>query len=1480
MRNFYLFLALSVALGLSACFDAAAPTDDTAPAEVVDSGEPADLTQATDTPDVPAIIDTAKLEAVTADTAGAETAAATCPGGAGCPCKDNFDCDIALCIVTPNGKQCGQKCIDTCPTDFKCVLVDAGAGDLTNVCVPKAGHLCDPCGANKDCASLGIVSPVCVNLGAEGSFCGIDCTTTGDCPVGYNCGEATSIEGSKTKQCLRAPDTAKPNQPGVCPCSAFAMAQTRKTTCYTESKDGTGKVIGKCGGSRLCGSSGLTLCTSPSASAEVCNGKDDDCDGATDESACDDNNPCTADPCDPTKGPTDGCTHPIVSGPCDADGSLCTDGDSCAAGKCLAGKSKACDDSNPCTKDSCASATGCVATPDDGAPCDDENPCSVGDACQASKCVSGPAKSCASTDVCVNGKCSLTDGKCKFSDKPDGLPCNDGTVCTKSDACKLGNCVGTVASCDDGNPCSDDGCDAVAGCLYTNNNLPCSDGNGCTVGDTCTAGVCKSGVAKLCDDGNPCTADACSASSAGCVFKPVTVTCSDGDACTPNDLCADGGCKPGVPKDCNDKNPCTVDTCDAGTGNCTTTPSASTCDDDDACTVGDSCSSGQCNAGPPKLCADSDTCTADQCNGASGKCSFTVIIGCGGNCAKAADCDDKNACTANPCQSSKCAFGPTTDPCDDSNPCSVGDACAAGSCKSGPTKDCDDGNPCTDDSCNSVDGSCKHPANSAPCSDGDACTNPDICGGSACKPGATQACNDGNPCTDDGCDAASGVCTKIANTKPCTDSNACTTNDLCGGGACKSGAAVNCDDTNPCTTDGCDTATGQCTAIPNTVSCDDNNACTQGDICANSVCKSGALKVCDDSNVCSDDACSPSSGQCSHSPNSAACTDSDLCTPKDTCANSTCVPGAKVTCDDSDACTSDSCVTTSGKCAFALIVGCGGNCAKAGDCDDKNLCTDNGCTAGKCEFSANLSTCSDGNGCTLNDLCTAGACKPGIAKVCDDKKACTTDSCDMASGACINANNTDNCDDSNPCTAGDVCSGGACVPGKPVVCDDSNVCTSDACDGSTGKCVVTANTAECSDGDPCTLNDACALAKCAPGAAKNCSDGNPCSNDACDPSTGACKNVATTDPCSDGNACTIGDICAALTCKAGALKVCDDSNVCTNDTCNAVTGQCAFAANSGSCTDSNPCTLVDVCSASACKPGTAKLCNDSDACTSDACDPATGNCVFKPIVGCGGNCAISSDCSDSNVCTDDNCTAGKCAFPTNTTSCSDGNGCTLSDVCAGGVCKGGAAKVCDDSNPCTTDSCTAAAGVCNNLNNNANCTDNDACTSGDKCSSGACKPGLAKNCDDANACTTDGCDAATAACTKTPNSDPCNDGDACTLSDVCANSACSAGKPLVCVDDGDPCTYELCAPATGLCSIAGGQFVTVPASVNYGTAPFCVAKYEMKIVGFDDGGATAPSNAKAEARISGTPWLNTSTADAANRCGAIGPGFRLITATQ
>ena len=95
--------------------------------------------------------------------------------------------------------------------------------------------------------------------------------------------------------------------------------------------------------------------------------------------------------------------------------------------------------------------------------------------------------------------------------------------------------------CDDSNVCTDDSCNPVYGCEYTNNTNACDDGLFCTE-NICSNGVC-SGSTVDCDDGNECTYDGpCNENLDMCphISKPKGVLCTGG-ICDGMGNCVSGG---------------------------------------------------------------------------------------------------------------------------------------------------------------------------------------------------------------------------------------------------------------------------------------------------------------------------------------------------------------------------------------------------------------------------------------------------------------------------------------------------------------------------------------------------------------------------------------------------------------------------------------------------------------------------------------------------------------------------------------------------------------------------------------------------------------------------------------------------------------------------------------------------------------------------------------------------------------------------
>jgi hypothetical protein len=299
--------------------------------------------------------------------------------------------------------------------------------------------------------------------------------------------------------------------------------------------------------------------------------------------ACPDE-PCVTSTCDPGTGQ---CHSSPSDGTCD-DGDLCTVDDTCELGVCVGGVQVPCDDQNPCTADSCDPVLGCQATSDDGASCDDGSLCSVGDVCMGGACTPGTAVACDDGNLCTVDSCHAADG-CQYESiadlctdenpctdalcdaqlgcvyPPNTEPCNDANECTAVDTCTGGLCIGFPIDASDGNPCTDDSCVVDLGIINTPNGLPCDDEDACSVGDSCVAGACEGGQGALdCDDENPCSDDSCDAES-GCLYEDNTQGCDDLSDCTESDVCSGGACL-GTAIACDDGNPCTTDACVADEG--------------------------------------------------------------------------------------------------------------------------------------------------------------------------------------------------------------------------------------------------------------------------------------------------------------------------------------------------------------------------------------------------------------------------------------------------------------------------------------------------------------------------------------------------------------------------------------------------------------------------------------------------------------------------------------------------------------------------------------------------------------------------------------------------------------------------------------------------------------------------------------------------------------------------------------------------
>jgi len=205
------------------------------------------------------------------------------------------------------------------------------------------------------------------------------------------------------------------------------------------------------------------------------------------------------------------------------------------------------------------------------------------------------------------------------------------------------------------------------------------------------------------------------------------------------------------------------------------------------------------------------------------------------------------------------------------------------------------------------------------------------------------------------------------------------------------------------------------------------------------------------------------------------------------------------------------------------------------------------------------------------------------------------------------ANGT-SCSDSDACNGEETCQAGICEAGTPVVCDDTNPCTDDACVPATGACEYTADdTNVCADGTVCNGDEVCSGGACQTGTPLDCNDTNVCTDDSCDAVLG-CQHANNTASCDDGNACTSGDTCASGTCLPGTPLTCDDADVCNGlETCDPQTG--CVAGTPLACDDGSWCNGLETCDTlSGCQPGAAPDCDDGVTCTADSCNDTTDTC--------------------------------------------------------------------------------------------------------------------------------------------------------------------------------------------------------------------------------------------------------------------------------
>ena len=707
-----------------------------------------------------------------------------CLGGIGiCECQLNSDCkdDGNLCNGVPfcdksefpfkcnvnpgsvvtcsknDDSICGTNTCD--PQTGKCSLLqapDGGKCDDTNYCT--IGDHCEKgkcisgentCGCVKDsqCSkyeaknlclgklfcNLQLVEPACeINPATV-----VNCTDVYDTQCAQNqCDPTTgkcSIKNVKEAQPCDDNNVCTPDescQSGVC------ISKTNNCACNTNGDCDSKDDGNKCNGLSYCNKAKVPYaCETNAATVVTCPSVGD--------------TTCLKNVCQVLTGKCE--MKPSSNGlACDADNNVCTSGDVCNAGACVAGANKC----------ECQNDSDCK-TSEDGNVCNGTLFCDKA----AGKCAVNPntVVTCSTLKdtECLHNVCQPQTGNCSLVGQKQGQTCNaDDNPCTTGDTCDNGKCMAGPNTCS----CSEDGdCSKLYSANLCLGKMFCNKAK--------PPFVCEINPATIvtCGQGNPpmCQKYQCVPNTGQCSNVPVAddLSCDDSKLCTVGDVCKGGKCQPGVnicgcfnDSDCaaqEDNNSCngtlfcdktavpflckinpnTVVVCpvdkDQGclksqcnhtSGVCGLAPALenAACNDSDACTTNEHCKGGKCT-GVALVCNDNNVCTVDDCD---------VFDGCIAVANPVAACDDGDACTADACDVKLGCSHKALDSgsCDDGDPCSTADSCSGGKCKGKLGGGCDDGNPCTDDVCG-VDGkNCTHKPNVAACGDGKMCLDGQ-CGG-------------------------------------------------------------------------------------------------------------------------------------------------------------------------------------------------------------------------------------------------------------------------------------------------------------------------------------------------------------------------------------------------------------------------------------------------------------------------------------------------------------------------------------------------------------------------------------------------------------------------------------------------------------------------------------------------------------------------------------------------------------------------------
>ncbi|RLD10090.1 MAG: hypothetical protein DRI44_06920, partial [Chlamydiae bacterium] len=634
---------------------------------------------------------------------------------------------------------------------------------------------------------------------------------------------------------------------------------------------------------------------------ELCDAKDNDCDGDIDEDFPDLGKSCV-----------------VGVGECQNSGKyICSDDK----------KSVVCD-AKPLEpqEENCADNldNDCDGVINNGCPCQtgEERQCGETDTGECKfgvqKCVDGQwGDKCEGEIRPIKEFCDAKDNDCDGQIDEDfsnlGKPCSVGVgacenkgeyLCSqdqKSTVCSVTEALPPDCA---GKECGDDGCGGSCG--ECGNNQSCvSNVCECNFID-CNSICCDNG--QTCYANHCCTPKTCSQQNYECGSQ--SNTCGgtmDCGACQTNASCISGLCQ------------CDYVECDSAC-----------CDNGQTCYSANCCTPKTCSQQGYECGSQTDTCgntiscgscgSNEECKNGKCRCEFEE---CGGDCCDDGEvCDGSDNCCLPNCAGKECG----DDGCDGScGTCGVNESCNTGICECDYTECnsvccnngevCDGSNNCClpncagkecgDDGCGGSCGSC---GINETCTTGICECDYVECDGTCCSSG--QVCYSDVCCTPQTCIDQSYECGSQSDTCGGTiDCGTCGVNESCNSGTCEcdyvecNGSCCSsgqvcysdfCCTPKTCVEQGyeCGSQSDTCGGVLDCGSCDDGLYCTVGETCDNGVCIDGTARNCDDGVECTvNDRCEEGAG-CISTPDDNMCIGDLLCISTD--GEYGCWPGFKI----------------------------------------------------------------------------------------------------------------------------------------------------------------------------------------------------------------------------------------------------------------------------------------------------------------------------------------------------------------------------------------------------------------------------------------------------------------------------------------------------------------------------------------------------------------------------------------------------------